>query len=278
MAVENNIPKEEFVKMVFSRMRLPKQSMELAEAIYRAPKISELSEEETKQFAIDIVEKTLIYFGHFDFEGKDKKIHQNLCTYFPKELKSEYKNLTIPELKIGINKAIRNHFGEYRDWSPSIKTFRDLITRYENSELRKQVCREYKHAQSTFAPTDFISEEQKEQMVIQGIIYEFNQYKQHGHKHHIGAVYYHAMTRYCAIPDYKSFIELAKQVVSKTDKRFNQYFRDNNTVTLSDTLNNIMTKSAELEAKKMAIKTLFNQLIQDGIEIESYMNIKPVVS
>lgn len=268
-----NMTETEFRKHVFGKMKLAPSQVELAEAIYYGRYCKTATLVDIKQATDELVNVMMVYFG---MEDKKSTVLETMRELLPAELKKYYPHLTIEEITIAINKGIRNDFGDYDAFRPSLKLFRDLINRYENSDMRRGIRKEFSEAKAQFQPSDFISEERQEEIIINGVIESFKKYSDKREDFYIQSRNYDTLMDYCALPDFKEHLPLASSLVKAKKKEFNPKDRDMKPIELSDALKRLFIITATVEAKKMALKKFYDQLLEAGKTIEDYITVETV--
>lgn len=162
------LQKEVISKMPFSLQKYVKAK--------DSPMISGLEIKEALKLLIDLITNTQVNIGHVkraDDSEANLQIAENLLNL----IKSKYQSLTVSELKLAV---LNGSISEYGDYSTlSLKTFSDWIKGYLNDINKKTAMSEWNKMIDMVQIRNY-SEEQKEQIIMDGCIHAFNDYKSNG--------------------------------------------------------------------------------------------------
>jgi len=138
-----------------------------------SPIISEMEVKDGLKFLYDLISSTQVNIGHVkraDDSEANLQIAENLFNL----IKSKYQSLTVDELKLAILNGSISEYGEYTTFS--LKTLSDWIKGYLNDINKKHAMSEWNRAIDLATAKDK-THEQKQQIIIDGCLHAFNDYK-----------------------------------------------------------------------------------------------------
>ena len=109
----------------------------------------------------------------------------------------------------------------------------------------------------------FVSEEEQEAFMLECRLKQFENFKANGTSSVIiSPVDYRWLLSKVAVPDYKQFLADASNRIKR---------RNNKLAPISEV--KLLTISIEAEAQRMAVVSLYNQLIKEGVTLEQYLEL-----
>ena len=186
----------------------------------------------------------------------------------PHELKKFHAGLTLSEVAIGVRMAMRGIFGETTYKKVSIKLFNELIDKYFTSDIRKRIIAAYQTCKEEIrVETNFLTDEQKEQFVMNGLNKEFDKYCNEGAKATmLHAIHYDFLIRIgISMPDFTPFIKEAAAAFDDKGK---------NETTITETMSRMFRNNIRGEAKRLALVSVFESLKQQGKSFKDYISLQ----
>ena len=144
--------------------------------VKQAPIISQMPLGEAIQFIFDTIEKTLVNLAWPKVAGEEDVIINTSENLF-KLICDKYINLTTEELKLACLNGSLENYGKYIGLG--LKTLSDWLKGYSNDELKKKAMSEWNKMIDLVQIRNY-SDVQKEQIIIDGCLHFFKEYKLSG--------------------------------------------------------------------------------------------------
>lgn len=224
--------------------------------------IGMMSENDLIKQLLIIIGKTHLYVS-FKFDETQVSLTINeLCS----EFKKHFFWLTIKEIEIAFSNGYKKEYGEF--FGLCNATYFAWVKAYNESEKRTNAKKAIENSKLLMNPKPILTEEEKEEIVKNGIRKRFKDFKAGLEIEDYGNVAYNYLERMGKI---KFTMERKIEIKERTIKEMkNKALFDTNRV---EKIDNILEKVLTTEAikcnsKKNALKEYFKDLIEMGDELE----------
>lgn len=231
-------------------------------------RIDSVSTIELKKFLNNLISNIYILCG-MDQDSSTSIVQLNELS---SELKKFYKFLTLDELTIAFKKGCKNSYGEY--FGLNFKTYVGWIYAYTGEESRAKAIKAIELAKLDLLPKQkVLTQEEKEEILKDGVLKSFESFKSGAIVLDAGNVSYNWLDKNGLIKFTKERKdEIFKQSSDKLKAEIVQ--NKNRNVSIEIALSHLTNDHFISEAKKMALKIYFSELIETEIELsELILNI-----
>lgn len=243
--------------------------METLTEIVSATKIRNVKESITDKLRSVIY--AAMFLKGFDLSAKDIAAMSQILE---KDIRnSKLQNLTLEEVRYAVENGIKGEYGDY--YGLNNVTLLNFLKAYSTSETRAKALQAQNLKQIPQKTT--ITEHEKTQEMINRIIEKFNKYKETNRLMDYGNPSYNFLAK-AGIINYteekrKEFKILARKMVTarETLELTNPLKRKDALQMLEDIKNDTEHKKIIAEAKRLALKDFFNNLIEMGEHIENVL-------
>jgi hypothetical protein len=139
-----------------------------------SPKISDLPPVEAEIMIYNLISETQINIGHTK-SAEDENVNQITSASILNFINQKYRTLTVAELKLAFLNGLSGDYGDYI--GVNLKSASQWIKGYLNDEKRKQAMSEWNKCLDNVKKHVY-TEEQKEQIEIDGCLHYFNEFKE----------------------------------------------------------------------------------------------------
>ena len=138
-----------------------------------SPIISEIDGQDAEMLILDLIMKTQIDIGHTK-SAEDLEINQSSASSIFSLIKSNYKSLTVKELKLAFLSGSISEYGDYI--GVNLKSASQWIKGYLNDNKKIKAMAEWNKCLDFVKKREY-SDEQKKQIEIDGCLHYFNEFK-----------------------------------------------------------------------------------------------------
>lgn len=193
------------------------------------------------------------------------------------DIRKKHYSLSFSEIKHAFIEGVKGEYGEY--YGLNVKSFSFFLRKYKESEERLKVQNE--RIKMKQLPVPVLSEQEKEQIIINGILEKFEDCKKKGFVQDLGNIAYKYLGSKGLLNisrDYKDDVrcraelQMIKDASEKLINTFNVFERN----ILKDIIEDPAVKNDELQVLCMNIvlNDYFKGLIEKGIELKEILNNK----